>query len=132
MMNDSGVVVGVEHIEELYNMSIKNIKKHHSNLLKEGKVILKNCDGRYGFKDMAPYKAIHVGAAAPQIPKDLYEQLDKNGRMFIPVGPQNGSQYICVIDKDSNGKISEKRVMSVNYVPLTSAEKQLGNYKKKY
>ena len=131
-MNDSGIVVGVEHIPQLYKLSLDNINKHHSNLLKEGKVILKNCDGRYGFEDMAPYKAIHVGAAAPQIPKDLYEQLDKNGRMFIPVGPQNGSQYICVIDKDSNGKISEKRVMSVNYVPLTSAEKQLGNYKKKY
>ena len=52
--------------------------------------------------------------------------------MFIPVGGQYDSQYIYVIDKDSNGKITERRVMSVNYVPLTSAEKQLGNYKKKY
>ena len=129
MMNDSGIVVGVEHIPQLYKLSLENINKHHSNLLNEGKVILKNSDGRLGCKDYAPYKAIHVGAAAPQVPKDLVEQLDKNGRMFIPVGRQYESQYIYIIDKDSNGKISEKRVLSVNYVPLTDKEKQLRNVK---
>ena len=128
-MNDSGIVVGVEHIPQLYKLSLENINKHHSNLLNEGKVILKNSDGRLGCKDYAPYKAIHVGAAAPQVPKDLVEQLDKNGRMFIPVGRQYESQYIYIIDKDSNGKISEKRVLSVNYVPLTDKEKQLRNVK---
>ena len=126
MMDDKGVVVGVEHIKELYNKSIDNISKHHSNLLKEGKVILKNCDGKKGFKEMAPYQAIHVGAAAAEIPNDLIDQLDKNGRMFIPVGGQYESQYIYVIDKNSNGNITEKRVMSVNYVPLTTVEKQIG------
>ncbi len=130
MMDDSGVVVGVEHIKQLYDMSIKNINKHHSKLLKDEKVILQNCDGRNGFKEKAPYKAIHVGAAAPEVPKDLIDQLDKNGRMFIPVGGQYSSQWIHVIDKDSNGKINDKRVLSVNYVPLTSAEKQLQNVRK--
>ena len=128
-MNDSGIVVGVEHIPQLYKLSLENINKHHSNLLNERKVILKNSDGRLGCKDYAPYKAIHVGAAAPQVPKDLVEQLDKNGRMFIPVGGQYESQYIYIIDKDSNGKISQKRVLSVNYVPLTDKEKQLRNVK---
>ena len=131
-MNDSGIVVGVEHIKPLYEMSIKNINKHHSKLLKEGKVILENCDGRNGFKAQAPYQAIHVGAAAPQVPKDLIDQLDNNGRLFIPVGGQYDAQYIYIIDKDSKGKITEKRVLSVNYVPLTSAEKQLQNVRKKY
>ena len=130
MMNDSGIVVGVEHIKPLYEMSIKNINKNHSKLLKEKKVILQNCDGRNGFIQMAPYKAIHVGAAAPEVPKDLIAQLDKNGRMFIPVGGQYESQYIYIIDKDSNGKTTENRVLSVNYVPLTSAEKQLQNVRK--
>ena len=132
MMNDSGIVVGVEHIKPLYEMSIKNINKNHSNLLKEGKIILQNCDGRNGFKEQAPYQAIHVGAAAPEVPDDLIDQLAKNGRMFIPVGGQYESQYIYIIDKDSNGKTTENRVLSVNYVPLTSAEKQLQNVRKKY
>lgn len=131
MINDSGIVVGVEHIKQLYDMSIKNISKHHENLLKENKVILDNCDGRLGYKKYAPYKAIHVGAAAPKVPEELIKQLDNNGRMFIPVGGQNEPQWIYVIDKDSNGKISQQRALSVNYVPLTDAEKQLRNVRKK-
>ena len=124
-MNDSGIVVGVEHIPQLYKLSLENINKHHSNLLNERKVILKNSDGRLGCKDYAPYKAIHVGAAAPQIPQELINQLDKNGRMFIPVGGEYESQWIYIIDKDSEGNIKEKKVLSVNYVPLTDAKKQL-------
>ena len=130
MMDDKGIVVGVEHIKPLYEMSEKNIKKHHSKLLEDKKVILQNCDGRNGFKEKAPYQAIHVGAAAPQVPKDLIDQLDNNGRLFIPVGGQYESQYIYIIDKDKDGRITEKRVLSVNYVPLTSAEKQLQNVRK--
>ena len=131
MINDTGIVVGVEHIKQLYDMSIKNICKNHENLLKEQKVILDNCDGRMGYKKYAPYKAIHVGAAAPFIPDELINQLDKNGRMFIPVGGQNEAQWIYIIDKDSKGNITQNRVLSVNYVPLTDAEKQLRNIRKK-
>ena len=131
MINDTGIVVGVEHIKQLYEMSIKNISKHHENLLKEQKVILENCDGRMGYKKYAPYKAIHVGAAAPFIPDELINQLDFNGRMFIPVGGQNEAQWIYIIDKDSKGNLSQNRVLSVNYVPLTDAEKQLRNIRKK-
>ena len=47
--------------------------------------------------------------------------------MFIPVGTTY-DQYIKVIDKDANGKISEKKVMGVRYVPLTDKEKQLKGY----
>ena len=46
--------------------------------------------------------------------------------MFIPVGTYD--QWIKVIDKDKNGNISEKKVMGVRYVPLTSKEKQLKGY----
>ena len=131
MINDTGIVVGVEHIKQLYDMSIKNICKNHENLLKEQKVILDNCDGRMGYKKYAPYKAIHVGAAAPFVPDELINQLDFNGGMFIPVGGQNEAQWIYIIDKDSKGNISQNRVLSVNYVPLTDAEKQLRNIRKK-
>ena len=131
MINDSGKVVGVEHIKQLYDMSIKNICKHHENLLKEQKVILDNCDGRMGYKKYAPYKAIHVGAAIPQVPEELIAQLDYNGRMFIPVGERNENQWICLFDKDSEGNVQETKVMPVCYGPLTSPEIQLQNYRKK-
>ena len=126
MINDTGIVVGIEHIKELYEFGEKNIQKHHKNLLESKKIILVNEDGRKGYKAYAPYKVIHVGAAAEEVPKELIDQLDKNGRMFIPVGTYD--QWIKVIDKDSNGNISEKKVMGVRYVPLTSKEKQLKGY----
>ena len=126
MIKDSGVVVGIEHIDELYEFGKKNISKHHKNLLESGKIVLVNGDGRKGCEKYAPYKVIHVGAAADDVPKDLINQLDNGGRMFIPVGTWD--QWINVIDKDKNGKITEREVMGVRYVPLTDKEKQLKGY----
>ena len=126
MINDSGLVVGIEHIDQLYEKSIDNISKHHKNLLDEKKIILLNEDGRKGIKKYAPFKVIHVGAAAEEIPQELIDQLDNNGRMFIPVSKSYGDQWIYLVDKDSNGKISKKPLMGVTYVPLTDKEKQIG------
>ena len=123
MINDTGVVVGIEHIESLYEKSKENIYKHHANLIENKKLILLNEDGRKGIKQYAPFKVIHVGAAAPEIPQDLIDQLDNNGRMFIPVGTYD--QWIYLVDKDSNGNITKKKLMGVCYVPLTDKEKQI-------
>ena len=126
MINDSGVVVGIEHIDQLYEFGKKNISKHHKDLLESGKIVLVNGDGRKGCEKYAPYKVIHVGAAADDVPRDLINQLDNGGRMFIPVGTWD--QWIKVIDKDKNGKITQSKVMGVRYVPLTDKEKQLRGY----
>ena len=124
MIKDSGVVVGIEHIDELYEFGKKNISKHHKNLLESGKIVLVNGDGRKGCEKYAPYKVIHVGAAADDVPQDLIKQLDNGGRMFIPVGTWD--QWINVIDKDKNGKITERKVIGVRYVTFTDKKKQLG------
>lgn len=126
MMNDSGIVVGIEHIDKLYNIGAKNISKHHQKLIDEKKIILIKGDGRLGYKQYAPYKCIHVGAAAETIPDALIEQLDKGGRMMIPVGKDKWNQQICLVDKDLNGNVKMNNVLSVSYVPLTSVEAQLG------
>ena len=125
MTNYSGVVVGVEHIPELYNFGIENVKKHHGNLLNENKIIFVNEDGRKGCKKYGPYKAIHVGAASEKLPQDIIDQLDYNGRMFIPIGPERGSQNIYIIDKDINGKVTYRAILSVGYSMLRDKESQL-------
>lgn len=43
--------------------------------------------------------------------------------MFIPVGP-SGHQEIIVVDKDPEGDVKQKCLMSVSYVPLTHAKAQ--------
>ena len=125
LINDLGTVVGIEHIPELYIKGENNIKKRHKKLLDDKKIILKNCDGRNGCKELGPYQLIHVGAAAEKVPKILVDQLDCGGRMFIPIGLNPDDQWIYVVDKDFNGKVSIKKTISVCYVLLTSKEKQL-------
>jgi len=125
MTNDSGTVVGIDHIPELYEFGMKNIKKNHSELIKKGKIILVIGDGRKGYKEKGPYKAIHVGACSEKEPQELIDQLDYNGRMFIPVGKKGETQNICIYDKDAHGKVTCKSILSVCYGMLTDVESQL-------
>lgn len=56
----SGRVVGIEHVKELVDLSLKNIRKDNPDLLDI--VTIKVGDGRLGYQDEAPYDCIHVGA----------------------------------------------------------------------
>ena len=60
-------------------------------------------DGYYGWPDAAPFDAILVTAAAPEIPKPLLEQLKTGGRMVIPVGGPD-EQVLEVLTKDGDAK----------------------------
>ena len=70
-MGKSGVAVGIDHIDELVNESKENLMKepNTADLLKTGQIQMVVGDGRKGHPEMAPYDAIHVGAAAPEIPQ---------------------------------------------------------------
>jgi len=43
-------------------------------------------DGSYGWSEFAPYRAIVVTAAAPDVPAPLLEQLEEGGRLVLPIG----------------------------------------------
>ena len=43
-------------------------------------------DGTLGLPDEAPFAAIAVAAAAPEMPEQLYDQLEPRGRLAVPVG----------------------------------------------
>jgi protein-L-isoaspartate(D-aspartate) O-methyltransferase len=124
MINDNGKVIGVEHIKEIHDRSIECIKKNHKNLLENESIVLVCDDGRKGYKKYAPYKVIHVGAAAEVIPNELVEQLDFGGRMFIPAG-KIGEQAIYLVNKDLNGNTTYLKTIGVRYGLLTSIENQL-------
>ncbi|KAL1662757.1 protein-L-isoaspartate O-methyltransferase [Schizophyllum commune] len=113
-----GKVVGIEHVPELVQFSEENLKKDGLGDALESKAIeVIVGDGRQGYAAGGPYHAIHVGAAAPELPQPLVDQLASPGRMFIPVGVD--AQYIMHVDKDENGKVTQSQVMPVQYVPLT-------------
>ena len=47
-------------------------------------------DGTSGLVNFAPYQAIMVTAAAPEVPAPLLDQLDDGGRLVMPVGDRSG------------------------------------------
>jgi len=125
MMDDQGIVVGVDHIPDLHKRSVENVSKNHKNLIDEAKLFLKEGDGRKGCEEYSPFDCIHVGAASERVPKALVDQLKPGGRLMIPVGKYD--QYIYLIDKDEKGNVSKEPVLTVRFVPLTDKEKQLAN-----
>jgi len=86
-------------------------------------VTARSGDGYLGWPQHAPFDAIMVTAAAPDVPPALVEQLKPGGRLVIPVGPQFMGQDLLLIEKDLNGKTTTRNVLAVRFVPLTR-EKQ--------
>jgi protein-L-isoaspartate(D-aspartate) O-methyltransferase len=77
-------------------------------------------DGSLGLPEHAPYDAIVVAAAAPDIPVPLYEQLVAAGRLVVPVGGPDG-QRLEVIVRGPEGPAVTKSV-PCRFVPLLGAE----------
>jgi protein-L-isoaspartate(D-aspartate) O-methyltransferase len=73
-------------------------------------------DGYRGWPDKAPFGAIIVTAAPPQIPGPLKEQLAIGGHLVIPVGDQY--QELKVITRTERG-FEDKSVFPVQFVPMT-------------
>ena len=73
-------------------------------------------DGTLGWPAAAPFNAILVAAAAPQIPQPLSEQLAEGGRMVIPVGRIDRQMLLRI--RKSAGRVSEENLFPCQFVPL--------------
>jgi len=75
-------------------------------------------DGTQGFRECAPYDAIIVSAAAPDIPPALLAQLTEGGRMIIPVGPPDSQQLQLIRIENGEPRITLRELC--RFVPLIS------------
>jgi protein-L-isoaspartate(D-aspartate) O-methyltransferase len=80
-------------------------------------VALVTKDGTTGWSKYAPYDAILVGAAAPDLPDTLVDQLRPGGRLLIPIGDRN-QQQLTLVTKTEHGDIEKETVTGCIFVPL--------------
>ena len=77
-------------------------------------------DGTLGLREHAPFEAIAVAAAAPELPHTLYEQLAERGRLVVPVGGRHGQQLQVVVRSPEGPAVV--RSVPCRFVPLVGEE----------
>ena len=85
-----------------------------------GRVHVHVGDGTLGLPEQAPFGAIAVAAAAPELPPSLYDQLEPRGRLVVPVGKRHGQQLQLVVRSPEGPAVV--RSVSCRFVPLLGEE----------
>ena len=111
-------VYTVEIIPELAESAARRLKE-----LGYDNVRVKTGDGYYAWEEYAPFDGIIVTAAATHVPPPLIKQLKDGGRIVIPLGSAYSIQGLTVVEK-KGGKVTEKSVIPVRFVPLTGGHEK--------
>ncbi len=109
-------VMAVEIVAALARTAEANLKRTGNG----ANVEVRLADGSMGLGEWAPYEAISVAAAAPEIPVSLLGQLRDPGRLVIPVGPRWDQELRVVTKRD--GRIDYRVATYCRFVPLVGGE----------
>jgi protein-L-isoaspartate(D-aspartate) O-methyltransferase len=104
-------VFSIERVPTLLDRArevIRTVSGHNVSLLLG--------DGTLGWRDYAPFDAILVSAAAPEVPRPLFEQLGEGGRMLIPLGTRE-EQMLAVCTRRGDA-VERRDIGPVRFVPL--------------
>ncbi len=105
-------VYTIEIVPELARSAAARLKE-----LNYRNVTVREGDGYRGWPEHAPFHAIIVTAAPERIPEPLVDQLAPGGVMVIPVG--GFFQELKVFRKSADGRVTEKDILPVRFVPMT-------------
>jgi protein-L-isoaspartate(D-aspartate) O-methyltransferase len=76
-------------------------------------------DGTRGLAAQAPFDAVIIAAATPQIPPAVIQQLSHGGRLVAPVTHQ-GVERVLVYTRDQDGLTEQRRLTAARFVPLVA------------
>jgi protein-L-isoaspartate(D-aspartate) O-methyltransferase len=83
------------------------------------KVRVRAGDGYLGWPEAAPFDAIIVTAAGPEVPRPLVDQLKTGARLVMPLGGAVETQQLVVVTKQADGSLHRRDVLPVRFVPIT-------------
>eukprot|EP01064_Diplonema_japonicum_P005030 TRINITY_DN13334_c0_g1_i1.p1 TRINITY_DN13334_c0_g1~~TRINITY_DN13334_c0_g1_i1.p1 ORF type:complete len:228 (+),score=33.51 TRINITY_DN13334_c0_g1_i1:44-727(+) len=117
MVGEGGSAYGMEFVKELVPWSIENCKNDgFTNEINDGSIQLLAGDASRGWPSKDKFNAIHVGAAAPEIPKPLVDSLTSPGCLLLPVGVN--TQNLVMVKKSTTGHVTVTKLTGVMYVPF--------------
>jgi protein-L-isoaspartate(D-aspartate) O-methyltransferase len=116
LVGSTGLVVSIEINAITYRFASANL-----NRMGYDDIVLVLGDGSLGYPKEAPYDAICITAACPEIPQPLVDQLKDPGRLMAPVGGSHSlfGQDLVLLEKGEDGLLRRSTLMKVAYVPLT-------------
>lgn len=96
--------------------SLASAARQRLDALGYANVVFRIADGTFGWAEHAPYQAIVVAAAAPEVPAPLLAQLDVGGRLVMPVG-SGEVQELLLVRRTANG-LEHQRLLPCRFVKL--------------
>jgi protein-L-isoaspartate(D-aspartate) O-methyltransferase len=81
-----------------------------------GTVKIKIGDGSQGWPEYAPFDAILVSAATPEMPPALFSQLREGGRLMAPIGPSSSQELQLIRKIDGQPRVT--MLEGCRFVPL--------------
>jgi len=108
----AGQVYGIERVRELVERAVDCLER-----LGISNVEVRCGDGFLGWPEHAPYAAILIAAATPEVPEPLLDQLAVGGRLVAPLGRPGWQQLVRLV-RESEVAVKREEVMPVSFVPF--------------